>query len=142
MLLAAIIMLIVSALYVIIAGLVNISDITRLIGANGFGGYLNMFFAHMTTAKTFLLIFAVVGIIGIVLLIRALAKKEKDESIAKAGAYIRGLWSECKKVIWPDGKQVVNNTLATLGICAVVAVIVCAIDIGLGALVNLLVTLK
>ena len=146
MLLAAIIMLIVSALYVVIAGLVNISDITSLIGANGLGGYLNLFFAHMNTAKFFLLVFVVVGIIGIVLLIRVLIKKgktgEADESVSKAGSYCRGLWSECKKIIWPTGKSVVRNTLATLAICAVIAVLVVAIDLGLGALVNLLISLK
>jgi preprotein translocase SecE subunit len=145
MLLAAIIMLIVSALFMVIDILVNISDLISRISEHGFGEYLNLFFEYFTTEKFFFLAFALVAIIALVLLVRVALKSkktgEKDESVSKGVAYVRGLVSECKKIAWPTGKTVVRNLLATAAVCAVVAVIVCVIDFGLGALVRLLTSL-
>ena len=145
MLLAALIMLIVSALFMIVDVIVNITDLISRISVNGFGEYLNLFFEYFTTEKFFFLAFALVAVIALVLLVRVAIKTkktgEKDDSVRKGVAYVRGLFSEGHKIAWPTGKTVVRNLLATVALCAVVAVIVCVIDFGLGALVGLLTSL-
>ena len=37
---------------------------------------------------------------------------------------------ELKKVIWPDGKQLVNNTLTVLAVCVIMGTIIWVADIG------------
>ena len=71
------------------------------------------------------------------------AKSDKDakgpglgKRIAK---YFRDVKGEFKKIIWPTLPTVVRNTGVTLAMCAVLGLVICVIDFGLGALVNLLV---
>ena len=78
-------------------------------------------------------------------------KVEKSEKDAKAGKkkgrglgkriakYFRDVKGEFKKIIWPTLPTVVRNTGVTLAMCAVLGLVICVIDFGLGALVNLLV---
>ncbi|MBQ6430627.1 MAG: preprotein translocase subunit SecE [Oscillospiraceae bacterium] len=42
--------------------------------------------------------------------------------------WFREMKSELKKVVWPDGKQLFNNTLIVLASVLVVGVIVCLFD--------------
>ena len=55
--------------------------------------------------------------------------------------WFREMKSEMKKVVWPDGKQLVNNTLIVLAAVLVVGIIVCVFDFlagkGLGLLQDL-----
>ena len=55
--------------------------------------------------------------------------------------YFRELRSELKKVVWPSGKQLVNNTLVVLAAVLIVGIIVCLFDYvagwGIGLLKNL-----
>ena len=44
--------------------------------------------------------------------------------------WFREMKSELKKVVWPSGKQLVNNTI--------VGIIVCLFDLGAGELIGLL----
>ena len=46
----------------------------------------------------------------------------------KVRKYFRELRSELKKVVWPNGKQLLNNTLVVLASVLVVGVIVCLFD--------------
>ena len=55
--------------------------------------------------------------------------------------FFDGVKAEFKKIIWPTFPAVVRNTLVTLGMCAFVGVIVALIDLGLSALVNLMLSL-
>ncbi|MBO2527552.1 MAG: preprotein translocase subunit SecE [Clostridiales bacterium] len=52
--------------------------------------------------------------------------------------WFREMKSELKKVVWPNGKQMVNNTLIVLASILVVGIIVCVFDFlagkGLGLL--------
>jgi len=48
--------------------------------------------------------------------------------------WFREMKSELKKVVWPSGKQLVNNTVAVL----IVGIIVCLFDLGAGELIGLL----
>ncbi len=69
---------------------------------------------------------------------------KKDKKKGRGGRflkYFRDLKGEFKKIIWPTFPAVVRNTLVTLGMCAFVGVIVALIDLGLGALVNLMLSL-
>ena len=46
--------------------------------------------------------------------------------------------SELKKVVWPSGKQLVNNTLVVLVSVLIVGVIVCLFDMLAGLGIDLL----
>ena len=48
--------------------------------------------------------------------------------------WFREMKSELKKVVWPSGKQLGNNTVAVL----IVGIIVCLFDLGAGELIGLL----
>lgn len=81
------------------------------------------------------------------------AKAAKSDKDAKADAakkkgpgfgkrivkYFRDVKGEFKKIIWPTLPTVVRNTGVTLAMCAILGLVICVIDFGLGALVNLLV---
>ncbi len=42
--------------------------------------------------------------------------------------WFREMKSELKKVVWPSGKQLVNNTLVVLASILIVGIIVCLFD--------------
>ena len=65
------------------------------------------------------------------------AKKAKAEGRFKR--YFKELKGEFKKIAWPTWSALCKNTWVTLAMCAVVAVIVCVVDLGLDALIRLLV---
>ena len=66
--------------------------------------------------------------------------KKKGPGLGKRIAkYFRDVKGEFKKIIWPTLPTVVRNTGVTLAMCAVLGLVICVIDFGLGALVNLLV---
>ncbi len=46
----------------------------------------------------------------------------------KIAKWFREMKSELKKVVWPDGKQLFNNTLIVLASVLVVGIIVCLFD--------------
>ncbi len=56
----------------------------------------------------------------------------------KLSKWFREMKSELKKVVWPSGKQLVNNTLVVLGAVLVVGVIVCLFDLAAGGGMSLL----
>ena len=66
-------------------------------------------------------------------------KKQGDKVIAR---YLRELKSEFKKIIWPSRSTLLRNTLVTLIMCAFMGTIISLFDLGLGALINLLMSLK
>ncbi|MBQ3134169.1 MAG: preprotein translocase subunit SecE [Clostridia bacterium] len=103
------------------------------------------FFASqwITSHKVLFLVSVAVLIAGGVVLVLALIKKKQNGGLGafdkKAAKYVRDLNGERKNVIWPTMKTVLKNTGVVLVICVLVAIVVCAIDIGLGALINLMV---
>ena len=56
----------------------------------------------------------------------------------KISKWFREMKSELKKVVWPSGKQLVNNTLIVLGAVLVVGIIVVFFDWAAGQGVSLL----
>lgn len=72
------------------------------------------------------------------------AKKKPNffvRTVRGLAKWFREMKSELKKVVWPDGKQLVNNTLIVLASVLVVGIIVCVFDFlagrGLGLLQDL-----
>ena len=61
----------------------------------------------------------------------AVAVKKEDVKLTffqKAGKWFREMKSELKKVIWPTPKALRNNTLISLGMMAVSAVVIWGFD--------------
>ena len=60
---------------------------------------------------------------------------------SRIARWVREMKSELKKVVWPSGKQLLNNTLIVLAAVLIVGVIVCLFDYvagwGIGLLKNL-----
>ena len=63
------------------------------------------------------------------------AVKNFGNNVAK---FFRDSKSELKKVVWPSGKQLVNNTVVVLVAVLIVGIIVCLFDLGAGELIGLL----
>ena len=112
----------------------------------GFNGYVQAFFdkANLTTGKVLFLIGVAAFILGLVLYLvgRAKCKAENNPVIpAKVSKFCRDTKGEFKKIVWPTFPSVVKNTGVTLAMCALTAVIIVVVDMGLGQLVNLLLNL-
>ena len=55
--------------------------------------------------------------------------------------YFRDTKGEFKKIVWPTFPTVLRNTGVVLALCVVLGVIICLVDFGLGALVDLMLSL-
>ena len=68
--------------------------------------------------------------------------KKKPNIFVRMGTglsrWFREMKSELKKVVWPSGKQLVNNTVVVLVAVLIVGIIVCLFDLGAGELIGLL----
>ena len=70
------------------------------------------------------------------------ADKKKGSGLGKRIVkYFRDLKGEFKKIIWPTLPTVVRNTGVTLAMCAILGLLVCLVDFGLGFLIDRLVSL-
>ena len=70
-----------------------------------------------------------------------MSEKAEKSRVKVAGRFVhfaRGLVSEVKKIVWPSGKQVVNNTVITIVMCLIIGVFIWLLDLGLVSLLNLL----
>ena len=126
----------------------QIADIIGFIGSLGFGGYVEAFFnpANVNTNKVLFMITLALTILGLVLYIVGRVKNkgaEKNPIVpAKVKKYLRDTKGEFKKIVWPSFSTVVRNTGVVLAMCAVTAVVIIAVDLLCGWLVDLLVSLK
>ena len=63
---------------------------------------------------------------------KAVTAVKKDDTkpgfFKRVGKWFREMKSELRKVVWPSGKQLLNNTLIVFGAVVVVGVIVFAFD--------------
>ena len=117
------------------------------IANDGFFGYVARFFdpANVNTGKVLFMITFALAILGLVLYIvgRVKNKGEQNPIIpAKVKKYLRDTKGEFKKIVWPSFSTVVRNTGVVLAMCAVTAVVIIAVDLLCGWLVDLLVGLK
>ena len=66
-----------------------------------------------------------------------MAEVNKKESVfKKVSKWFREMRSELKKVVWPDGKKVLKNTLIVIACSIVIGVFVWGFDAVAGLLVN------
>ncbi len=68
-------------------------------------------------------------------------KEKKPGFFSKVAKWFRDLRSEAKKVVWPSGKQVVNNTVIVIIVVIVVCAFVALLDFGFGQFRDLIATL-
>ena len=144
MILWGFIMLLVGLLTCLVLFLSNL-DLFAQIGAYGFGGYVQRFFdtQYLNANKVIFMIAVAAVLIGAVLYFIARAKNKKageDNPVipAKVKKFFRDTRGEFKKIVWPGLPTVARNTVATLIMCALVGAIIVVIDLGLSALINLL----
>lgn len=57
----------------------------------------------------------------------------------RMGKFFRDTKGEFKKIIWPTFPAVVRNTGVTLAMCVILGLLICIVDVGLSALINLMV---
>ena len=69
------------------------------------------------------------------------SKQKKPGFFSKVAKWFRDLRSEAKKVVWPSGKQVVNNTAIVILVVIVVCAFVALLDFGFGQIRDLIATL-
>ncbi len=69
------------------------------------------------------------------------SKKSKVKKTNRVVKYFRELKSELKKVVWPNKKQVVNNTGVVLAVMIIVGLFLTGVDTGLGFIVEKLIGL-
>ena len=133
---------VVAALVALVVFLSNLNIFPDMI-AQGFGPWLNNCFTHITPQKVLFMIAVVVFIVGVVSYCkgRSKAKKNNEETPfvpARITKYYRDTKGEFKKIVWPTFPSVLRNTGVTLAVCALLGLVICLFDAGLGALVNLL----
>lgn len=68
-------------------------------------------------------------------------KKKESRFVPSVKKFFRDLKGEFKKIIWPTKQTIVRNTAATLAMCAVIGLFVSLFDLGLSALIKLLLSL-
>ena len=98
------------------------------------------------THTSFVLILAIVLTLFAIIAIAYLliddyleAKASKGKTIGKRIVlFFRDNKSEVKKIVWPNWRDVLKNTVTVLVMCAVIGVIIWAIDYGLGSLLELI----
>ena len=65
------------------------------------------------------------------------SKSKKDNIFKKIGRKFKEVFSELKKVTWPDFKTVVKQTSVVLGVVVLFLVVITLMDFGLGELFKL-----
>ncbi len=115
--------------------------------ALGFMPWVARFFnpAHLTGKKIAFYIAVVLLILGVILFIvgkiRSAKSGEQDAQTQKGLKFFRDLKGEFKKITWPAMPTVIRNTGVTLALCLILGAIICVIDLGLGLLIDLLISL-
>lgn len=137
----------VAALLTVLVTFLSSLNIFSDIGALGMGAWLSRFFKpeFLTAKKISFFIAVVLLVVGVVMFFvgraRAAKSGKTDAKTEKSMKFLRDLKGEFKKITWPTFPSVVRNTGVTLALCAVFGLIICLIDLGLGQLIKLLLTL-
>ena len=113
----------------------------------GIGGYLGRLFdmQYLSAKKIVFFVAILLIVVGLVVFFLGRAKVRRTGEPEKAGARAMKYWrdtkGEYKKIAWPSFKTVVKNTGVTLAVCAIAAIFICLVDIGLSSLIDLLLSL-
>ena len=68
-------------------------------------------------------------------------KQKKPSIFARIGKWLKDMKSELKKVVWPTGKQTLNNTLIVIACVVFVGVFIWIFDAVAGGLIQALIHL-
>ena len=137
----------VAGLLTVLVSFLSSLNIFSDMSALGFSAWVGRFFApeFLTGKKIAFFIAVVLFVVGVICFFvgRARAAKtgEKDAKADKSVKFLRDLKGEFKKITWPTFPAVVRNTGVTLVLCVLLGLIICLIDLGLGALIDLLLSL-
>ncbi len=137
----------VAALLTVLVTFLSSLNIFSDMVALGFSAWISRFFApeHLTGKKISFFIAVVLLVVGVILFFVGRARAAKagktDVKTEKSVKFLRDLKGEFKKITWPTFPSVVRNTGVTLALCAIFGLIICLIDLGLGQLIQLLLTL-
>lgn len=134
----------VAAIMSLLVSAQGIADKLEFFGWTYFAHLVNP--AYLTTRKVVFAVGLLLVIVGLIVFFIGRAKVRRTGEQEKAGAGAIKFWrdakGEYKKITWPTFKTVVKNTGITLIMCALVAVFIILVDIGLSALVDLFLKLK
>lgn len=137
----------VAGLLTVLVSFLSSLNIFSDMSALGFNAWIGRFFApeFITGKKIAFFIAVALFVVGVICFIvgRARVKKngEQDAKADKSVKFLRDLKGEFKKITWPTFPAVVRNTGVTLVLCIILGLIICVIDLGLGALIDLLLSL-
>ena len=65
-------------------------------------------------------------------------KNKKENFFKRMGRKLKEVFSELKKVSWPSFNKIVKQTAVVLGVVLLFMVVITLMDLGLGALLQLL----
>ena len=139
-----IILMVGGALAALVTFLSNL-EIFGDIKALGWDAWIARFFApeNITGEKVAFFIGVILVIVGLVMFIigkiRMGKTGEADKATEKGGKFFRDLKGEFRKITWPTMAATSRNTAVTFAMCAIMGVLICLFDLGLSALINLLV---
>ncbi len=137
----------VASLLTVLVSFLSSLNIFSDMSALGFSAWVNRFFTpeFITGKKIVFFIAVVLFVVGVICFfvgrVRAKKNGEMDAKTDKSVKFLRDLKGEFKKVTWPTFPAVVRNTGVTLVLCIIFGLIICLIDLGLGALIDLVLSL-
>lgn len=131
----------------ILALLTGATGISEGLDQFGFSTYMQRLVdpQYLTAKKIVFAVALVMVVIGLIVFFIGRAKVKRtgvpEKSGARAVKYWRDMKGEFHKIVWPSFRSVAKNTGVVLFVCVLAAVFICAVDIGLSELINLLLKL-
>lgn len=128
----------------IILIVIRVSTVNSYVDLRNLTGYIDSESASYGFTMTLLMILGIATLVicAVMALVRdrvAVAESGKTKLTipAKVVKFLREYKSEIKKIVWPTGRSVVKNTIVVLVMCAIVLLLVWAVDTGMGELLKL-----
>ena len=125
----------------IYAWFIALKDDARFIDVSGLGKVTKIehtsFVLYLAIVITVFALFAIAYLL-IDDYLEAKASKDKKTICQRVVHFLRDNKSEVKKIVWPGLHDVVKNTITVLVMCLVIGVLIWGIDLGLGKLLDLI----
>ena len=126
----------------IILLVIRVSSVLSYTDLRNLTSYVDDGSAQYGIVMTLLMILAIATLVISVVMVLVrdrveVAKTGKLSIPAKVVKFLREYKSEIKKIVWPTGRSVVKNTIVVLVMCAIVLLLVWAVDTGMGELLKL-----
>ena len=126
----------------IILLVIRVSSVLSYTDLRNLTSYVDDGSAQYGIVMTLLMILAIATLVISVVMVLVrdrveVANTGKLSIPAKVVKFLREYKSEIKKIVWPTGRSVVKNTIVVLVMCAIVLLLVWAVDTGMGELLKL-----